>query len=164
MTFTKKILLTVAGLLILIGIIKPEFGSLLPNKPVSVDVLELTEPTDINIKEKADKVVEILKSDNSYKSDIKRLRDLCLDLGRLVELDGENEVVKTTEAIRQANMLAGPMLRLDIKGKYPALAKAAEDVIVAAIGDDDVLLNPDLRTKAVQGFNALAWAFNKGSK
>jgi hypothetical protein len=164
MTLNKKILLALAALLILVGILKPEFGSLLPNKPVEVYVLELTEPTDTNIKEKADKVVEILKSDNSHKTDIKRLRDLCLDLGRLVELDGENEVVKTTEAIRQANMLAGPMLRLDIKGQYPTLAKAAEDVIVAAIGDDDVLLNPDLRTKAVQGFNALAWAFNKGSK
>jgi hypothetical protein len=56
------------------------------------------------------------------------------------------------------------MLRLDIKGKYPNLAKEAKEVVVAAIGDDQIPLSKELRVKAVEGLNALAWAFNMGSK
>ena len=73
-------------------------------------------------------------------------------------------VIKNTEEIRQANSLAGTMLRLDIKGKYPNLAKEATEVIVASIGDDNINLSPELRTKAADGFNALAWAYNEASK
>jgi hypothetical protein len=160
----KNILLGLAGLLIVIGLLKPEFSNILgPNKPVSVDVLELSEPTDQSVKKEADDVVLVLKEAGA-KSDAKRLRDLYIDLAKLVELDGENEVVKNTEEIRQANSLAGVMLRLDIKGKYPDLAKETKEVVVAAIGDDQILLSKDLRAKAVEGLNALAWACNQGSK
>ena len=106
----------------------------------------------------------MLKSTNGSKRDFKKLRDLYIDLAKLVELDGEDEVVKSTEDIRQANSLAGVMLRLDIKGKYPDLAKEIKEVIVAAIGDDQIPLSKELRPKAVDGFNALAWAMNEGSK
>jgi hypothetical protein len=44
------------------------------------------------------------------------------------------------------------------------LAKETKDVIVAAIGDDQVLLSTELRAKAVDGFKALAWACNEGVK
>jgi hypothetical protein len=56
------------------------------------------------------------------------------------------------------------MLKLDIKGKYPNLAKESKEVVVASIGDDKILLSKELRVKAVEGLNALAWAFNEGSK
>jgi hypothetical protein len=161
----NNILLVVAGLLVLIGLIGFDFGKLnvVPNRPNSIDVLELPEPTDEAIKKEADDVVVVLK-ESGAKSDAKRLRDLYLDLAKLVELDGENEVVRNTEEIRQANSLAGVMLRLDIKGKYPDLAKEAKEVVVAAIGDDQILLSKELRVKAVEGLNALAWACNMGSK
>lgn len=160
----KNILLGLAALLIVIGLLKPEFSNILgPNKPVSVDVLELSAPTDEALKKEADDVVSVLK-ESGAKGDAKRLRDLYLDLAKLVELDGENEVVRSTEEIRQANSLAGVMLRLDIKGKYPDLAKEAKEVVVASIGDDQILLSKELRAKAVEGLNALAWACNQGSK
>lgn len=160
----KNILLGLAALLIVIGLLKPEFSNILgPNKPVSVDVLELSAPTDEALKKEADDVVSVLK-ESGAKGDAKRLRDLYLDLAKLVELDGENEVVRSTEEIRQANSLAGVMLRLDIKGKYPDLAKEAKEVVVASIGDDQILLSKELRAKAVEGLNALAWACNMGSK
>ena len=160
----KNILLGLAALLIVIGLLKPEFSNILgPNKPVVVDVLELPEPTDPAVKKEADDVVSVLKEAGA-KGDAKRLRDLYLDLAKLVELDGENEVVKNTEEIRQANSLAGVMLKLDIKGKYPDLAKEAKEVVVASIGDDQILLSKELRVKAVEGLNALAWACNTGSK
>jgi hypothetical protein len=160
----KNILLGLAALLIVVGLLKPEFSNILgPNKPVAVDVLELPVPTNEAVKKEADDVVTLLKEAGA-KSDARRLRDLYIDLAKLVELDGEDEVVKSTEEIRQANSLAGVMLRLDIKGKYPDLAKETKEVVVASIGDDQILLSKELRTKAVEGLNALAWACNQGSK
>jgi hypothetical protein len=160
----KNILLGLAALLIVVGLLKPEFSNILgPNKPVSVDVLELPEPTDEMVKKEADDVVTLLKEAGA-KNDAKRLRDLYIDLAKLVELDGEDEVIKSTEEIRQANSLAGVMLRLDMKGKYPNLAKETKEVVVTAIGDDQILLSKELRVKAVEGLNALAWACNLGAK
>jgi len=161
----NNLLLAIAGLLVLIGLTKFDLSRLniVPNRPNAVDVLELPEPTDENVKKEADDVVAILK-ESGAKVDAKKLRDLYLDLAKLVELDGEEEVIKNTDEIRQANSLAGPMLRLDIKGKYPNLAKEAKEVVVASIGDDHILLSKELRVKAVEGLNALAWACNMGSK
>jgi hypothetical protein len=85
-------------------------------------------------------------------------------ISTLISLDGENEAIKNTEEIRQSNKLIGPMLKLDIKGKYPELAKASQDLIVSVIGDDVLLLDKDLRIKASEAFKALAWAYNEGAK
>jgi len=161
----NNILLTVACLLIVLGLSKVDLSNLniLQNRPASVDVLELPTPTDENVKKEAEDVIVVLK-EAAIKSEAKKLRDLYLDLAKLVELDGEEEVIKSTEEIRQANSLAGIMLRLDIKGKYPNLAKEAKEVVVASIGDDQILLSKELRVKAVEGLNALAWACNEGSK
>lgn len=161
----KNLLLALASLLIVVGLLKPDLSNIFkPGPSVTIDVLELSAPTDEAVKKEADDVVALLKSTNGSKRDFKKLRDLYIDLAKLVELDGEDEVVKSTEDIRQANSLAGVMLRLDIKGKYPDLAKEIKEVIVAAIGDDQIPLSKELRPKAVDGFNALAWAMNEGSK
>lgn len=163
---SKNLLLVLAAFLIIVGLVKPDLSNLgiSPSKPANIDVLELAAPTDENIRKEAEDVANLLKSSNGSKSDFKKLRDLTLDLGRLVELDGEDLVIKNTEEIRQANSLAGVMLRLDIKGKYPSLSKEAKEVIVASIGDDNINLSSELRAKAVSGFNALAWAYNEASK
>ena len=50
------------------------------------------------------------------------------------------------------------------KDKYPNLAEAARDVVVYSIGEDDVVLDSETRTKAVQSFRALSWAFYEGGK
>jgi hypothetical protein len=163
MSIDKKVLLVLGGLLVLVGLLKPDFSNPFVPRPSVVDVLELSEPTDEAVKKEADDVVVVLK-EAGIKSEAKRLRDLYIDLAKLVELDGEDEVIKSTEEIRQANSLAGIMLRLDMKGKYPNLAKEAKEVVVASIGDDQILLSKELRVKAVEGLNALAWACNEGSK
>jgi hypothetical protein len=161
----QKVVLIVGGLLILFGLTKFDLGSVIPFKrPSAVDLMEITAPSDEKIKKEAQDVIDLLKVSNGSKADFKKLRDLSLDLGRLVELDGEDLVVKNTDEIRQANSISGVMLRLDIKGKYPNLAKEAKEVIVSAIGDDNIPLSSDLRNKAVIGFNALAWAYNEASK
>lgn len=161
----KHILLVCGALLVLVGLIKPDLSKLIPsnNNPTNSMVIEA--PMDSNIRAQADELVALLKSFGSdVRRDALRLRDLYLDLATLISLDGTDQVVKNTEEIRQANSLAGIMLRLDIKDKYSNLAKEAKDVIVTAIGDDQVLLSAELRAKAVEGFKALAWACNEGSK
>lgn len=161
---TSKLVLLIGGLLIVFGLFKPNLSLLIPsNGPISVDVLELAEPKEENIKKEAEEVLSLMKKSGD-KNDSKKLRDLYIDLATLVSLDGEEEVLKNTDEIRQANSIAGLMLRLDIKGKYPDLAKETNDVIVSAIGDDSIVLSKELRAKAVDGFNALAWALNEARK
>ena len=154
----KSVVLILGIVLLAIGVLKPDLSNIgFPNKPVPVDVLELTAPSDEDLKKEADDVVSLLKQAGPQaRGDARRLRDLILDIRKLVELDGENEVIKNTEEIRQANSLAGVMLRMDIKGKYADLAKECKEVIVAAIGDDQIVLTPALRAKALDGFNGLS--------
>jgi len=160
----EKFLLVLAVVLILIGITKPNL-SLISNNSNKIDIMELSEPIDSNILKESKEVVSLIKSyKNISKNDFKKLRDLMLDLSILIKLDGEDKVITNTDEIRQANSLAGVMLKLDMKDKYKDLAKETHDVIVAAVGDDNIPLSDDLRTKGVDGFNALAWAFNEGSK
>lgn len=161
----KNIILAIGAGLLVIGLIKPDLSTLnLVNRPVAIDVLELQEPVDAETKEKANKVIEALVENKDHKLDAKKLRDLYIDLATLISLDGENEVIKNTEDIRQANKLAGLMLRLDIKGKYQNLASASQALVVSAVGDDNMPLSKELRSKAVDAFKALAWACNIGAK
>lgn len=163
---TKTLLLGLAGLLIAVGLFKPDLGSLVNRpKPAVVEVEELSAPVREELKAKADEVVKVLKEgDPDRKTDGKRLASLYVDLATLVALDGDDEVIKNTEEIRQSNRLAGTMLKLDMKNKYPKLAEACKAVIVEAIGDDSVALNKELRVQAAEGFKALAWACQQGAK
>lgn len=163
---TKNILLGVALLLISIGILKPDISSWgLPNRNPSVpsENLDLVKPSE-ELLPMVENIVKALSVSSDRKIDGKRLASLYSDMATLISLDEKDEIIKTTEDIRQANKLSGLMLKLDIKGKYPDLPEANEALVKEAIGDDQVLLNPDLRAKAVNGFKALAWACNEGSK
>lgn len=159
----NNLVLAIAAILILLGLTKFDITSLVSRKPVAIDVLELSEPTDESVLKEAKDVAQIAKSEMS-KDECRKLRDLYIDIKQLIKLDGEDMVIKNTEEIRQANSIAGLMCRLDIKGKYPTLSKELKEVVVAAIGDDQIVLSPELRSKALDGFDALAWAFNEGSK
>lgn len=162
---SKTLLLVFAGLLIAIGWFKPDLGSLVNRPQPVVDVAELSAPVREGLKTKADEVVKVLKDgDSDRKTDGKRLASLYVDLAALVALDGDDEVIKNTEEIRQSNRLAGTMLKLDMKNKYPKLAEACKAVIVEAIGDDSVALNKESRVQAAEGFKALAWACQQGAK
>lgn len=158
----KKALLVLAGILIVVGLTRPDLSNILVNRPAKVDNLELSQPADETVFKEAKDVIVIAKT--MPKAEARKLRDLYLDIKQLIKLDGEDEVIKNTEEIRQANSIAGSMLKLDLKGKYPDLAKELKDVVVTAIGDDQMILSPELRVKAADSFDALAWALNEGSK
>lgn len=162
----SKLLVILAVVLIAIGVFKPDLSNLINNQPKNnnVVVVNVDKPTDAGLLESCDPVIKALSVDSERKTDGKRLSALYLDLATLVELDGENTVIKTTQEISQANSISGLLLRLDIKGKYPELANAAKALMVKAIGDDAVELDANLRAKAVEGFKALSWACLEGSK
>lgn len=163
---TKNLLLAIAGVLIVIGLFKPDFSKLINvSAPSNNKTTVLVEkPSNTEILDECQEVIDALKEDNDRKIDGVKLASLYNDLSTLVALDGEDLVLKNTEEIRQANKLAGAMLRLDIKGKYPKLAKATEKVIISSIGDDSIMLDEKLRQGAVDGFKALSWACLEGSK
>ena len=157
----KTVLIVVAVFLLLIGIFKPNLDTIFPDSKPG-PTINVVEPTDPELKESCLALATILR--NGKSSDALRLSSLYSDIGDLIALDGENEVIKSTEEIRQANKLSGSLLRLDIKGKYEGLATAAEKVIVVSIGQDDLPLDKELRNKSVTAFKALAWACKEGSK
>lgn len=161
---TKNLVLLFAGLLIVIGLTKPDLSQLI-NKPFDNNsVVSVEKPSNTEILDECQDVINALKDNSDRKTDGKRLASLYVDMATLVGLDGDDMVLKNTEEIRQANKLAGVMLKLDMKGKYPKLAKAAESVVVSSIGDDSVMLDSKLRQGAVDGFRALAWACAEGAK
>ena len=164
----NKILLAIGALLVLLGIFKPDLGNLVKPNPsvVSVECYVTDAPSDTELLEKARDVTSILQDsdDSTRSSDAMKLSCLYADMATLIELDGEDQVIKNTNAIRQVNSIAGKMLRLDIKDKYPNLAEAAQSLLITAVGDDDVALDDNLRTKSAEAFRALSWAFYQGSK
>lgn len=163
---TKNLLLMLAAILIVVGLLKPDLSNFINNFTPSNNVVNVVveKPTNAEILDECQEVIDALKADNDRKTDGSRLASLYNDLATLVSLDGEDLVLKNTEEIRQANKLAGVMLKLDIKGKYPKLAKATNSVIVSSIGDDSVMLDDKLRQGAADGFKALAWACYEGAK
>lgn len=164
----NKVLLIIAAILVCVGLFRPKVSNIIinPNKSEQTvcSSFIVTPPMDKNLKTKAEAVIEALATSSDRKTDGVKLASLYHDIATLIELDAENQVVKTTDDVRQANSLAGLMLKLNIKGKYPSLPQAANEVILTAIGQDNVLLNGNLRTKAADGFKALSWACNEGSK
>lgn len=165
----NKLLLTIGVVLLAIGIFKPDLSivnKISPTPSCSIETYVTDAPSDTDLLEKARTVRDIVKSsdDSTRPSDCLKLSALYADMATLVELDSEDKVITDTASIREANSIAGKMLRLNIKDKYKGLAEAAKDLMVSTIGDDDVVLDEELRDSSVDAFRALSWAFYEGSK
>lgn len=167
MSKTNTILTVLALLLIVIGVTKPDLTIFVPQPNNDTNnILVVEKPTDEVLLEKANAVAKSLtdSSSTSKQQDAMRLASLYGDMATLISIDQEEEVIKTTEEVRQANSLSGLMLKLDIKGKYPDLSGAAQSLVISQIGDDIVPLDKSLREKAVGAFKALSWACKEGAK
>lgn len=162
----EKIALAIGCLLIMFGLFQPDLSNLIPRPDIVVTVPTVDAPEDEVLKEKGMVVIDILRESDAKgkREDCLKLSSLYRDMGVLISLDGKEGVIKDTASIREANVLAGKMLRLDVDGKYDGLAEAAGDLIASSIGKDEVVLNDDLRAKSVAAFDALSWAFYEGSK
>ena len=157
------------GLLIAYAVFQPSLNlwspSVLPT-PTPVVNIEVEPPTDANIKKLAEAVRDsFLNSESDTRQqDALALASLYKDLSTLISLKTNNMVIVNTETIRQANILAGYMLKLDIKGKYEGLATAAENLVTSTIGKENKSMTDELRAKSVACFEALSWACQEGSK
>jgi hypothetical protein len=165
----KKLLLIIGAILIVYGIFKPDISGLIPANPNPVSVSEnyvIDAPSSDSLLEDAKEIIQILEQsgDSTKKTDCLKLSSLYADMSVLIELDQADKVIADTANIRTANSLAGKMLRLNIKDKYPGLADAAKKLVSSYIGEDDVSLDDELRSKSVEVFRALSWAFYEGSK
>lgn len=156
----KNIVLLIALVLLAIGIFKPAF--LVNDSRVPIDTISVVQPKDDAMIEACKELSDILSKGSSVEAI--RLASLYSDIANLISLDEKNEVIKNTEEIRQANILSGILLQLNIKGKYAGLADAANKIVVLGIGDDELILDKELRSKAVETFKILAWACKEGSK
>lgn len=163
----EKILLILASVLILVGLFKPDFSewSSVIGKPSAVATVKVDAPENEELLSLAKQVTECFKNgSNDRKTEALRLANLYYDIATLVSLDKEDVVIENTEAIRQANILAGSMLKLNIRDKYEGLSEAAENLVTSAIGTENVKLTDELREKSVGVFLALSWACLEGSK
>lgn len=120
--------------------------------------IDIAKPTDPVLLELATPVIEAL---NGSGQDGLKLASLYNDLATLIEIN--DDIIKNTEEIREANKIAGHMSKLDLKSKYPNLGIAANNMIIKYIGDENAALSDELRTKSVNAFRALAWACKEGS-
>jgi hypothetical protein len=167
----NKVVLAIGAVLIVVGVLRPDLSSLIPSNGgndtpvVNVPEVVVEAPTEPSLKEVADELVKILKAGGEDRRvDGLNLAKLYSDIASLISLDLDNEVVKTTSEIREVNGVAGSLMNLKLKGKYPEFAQTAKKLVVAAIGDDIAVLNDETRSKAVDAFNALAWACYEGAK
>lgn len=164
----NKVLVILAVVLLGYGLLKPNLNNWIsPNNNVVIntDPTKVSKPTNKELLDACSPVVEALvNGSGSRKADGARLSNLYYDLATLIALDGDNEVIKSTLEVREANRLSGLMCRLNIGGKYPGLAEACNNLVVAGLGDKDVVLDSETRQKAVDTFMALSWACLEGSK
>jgi hypothetical protein len=162
---SNNVLLVIGGLLVAYGVLGPVIKNNIGPNPVVVVSTIVEAPLDPSLRSDCEKVISVFKNGNGNKSvDGVKLSNLYSDLAKLISLDSENETVKNTDEIRDANRLAGLLYDLDLKGKYPDLSVATNNVVKNYMGDDNVVLDPVLRKKAVEAFNGLAWAFYEGSR
>jgi hypothetical protein len=173
----KNVALLLAAVLIAVGVFKPDLSNFFPNNGggnVIVPSVEFAEPTNPQLMADAIKVAECLKAGENRKQDGRALAALYYDIARLIEFDGDNEIVKTTTEIAEVNSVAGNLMNLQLKGKYPNLAKAAKLLVVNALNGENnsspesevdvAVLNQQSRSVAVAAFDALAWGCFEGSK
>ena len=159
-----KLLLGVGLLLVIFSVVKPDLSSLsLGSNSCVIDVV--VEQVDKETQQQLQPIIDSFKNGpTDRKYDGKRLASLYMDIASLIKLDGEDQIVKNTEEVRQANSMSGRLLKMNIRDKYPNLSTELTKYLVSIIGDDHVQLDDSLREKTSQAFKALAWACNEGSK
>lgn len=162
----NHILLTIGIIMVLFGLLKPNISNINifnpPNQSINDIVVE--KPLVKETLDACNNVSKILSSGPNPRTDALNLASLFSDISKLVELDGSDEVIKNTADLSSVNSIAGSLLKLNVKGKYDGLSDACQNVIVSVIGDDNLPLDKELRSKTVIAFRNLAWACQEGAK
>lgn len=162
----NKVLIVIALVLILLGLSRHSsvnFPVVNPSPETATETLKIEAPQDEELKGLAEGVRDSLKNGDSDRSkDGMRLASLYNDMSILISID--DDIIKNTGAIAEANVLSAKLLQIDLKGKYPGLSEAAEKLFKTYVSDKAVALDDTLRDKAVKAFQALAWGCLEGAK
>ena len=129
-----------------------------PQPQVSVSIREPSQAMKSSVKP----VVKVV----SRMSPIDRLwlQNIYANAAKVVASDGtvEPSVINTTESLQAVHVA---ILRFiwrgmadNAPGEYAGLKEAIESAISGVIGDESRVLTPELRAKAVEVFDAIAWA------
>ena len=108
---SKKILLVVIAIFIVLGLNRSNISLPIINVPSISPVEELTisEPSDSTLKTLAEDIADKFKQgDDDRKQDGYRLAQLYNDMSKLISLD-DKPIIKTTETIKEANVLAAQL-------------------------------------------------------
>jgi len=95
--------------------------------------------------------------------DAASLCSYCYEMGSTIQRD--QDILGTTKTLRDGNEKALGLLyqRTQMEGKYPALAAGLDALLMGELGSQVQPLSPELRSKAVSAFMALAYAFQERS-
>lgn len=162
----KYIILTLGIALIALGLIKPDLSKFVSPIKQNQNIAEILveTPSSTETKLACEKVIESLRNGPNAKIDAINLASLYSDISRLLELRDNDAIIKNTNEISKVNSIAGSLLRLNIKDKYENLSEHCDAVIKSVIGDENIPIDEEVRSKAVKAFRNLAWACKEGSK
>ena len=92
------------------------------------------------------------------------LQNIYLNAAKVVKVDGvvEPSVITSTEALRTVHLAIIKFIWRGLAenkpGDYEGLREAVDTVFNDVVGDSQKTMTPELRAKAVEMFDALAWA------
>lgn len=133
------------------------------------DVSSISRPVVVQVKEPTPAMKSVVKPIVKVVSKMSPLDRLWLqgiykNAAKVVQSDGviEPHVITTTEGLQAVHVA---ILRFiwrgmaeNAPGEYAGLKEAIEAAITETIGDEHRVLTPELRAKAVEVFDAIAWA------
>lgn len=129
--------------------------------PQSQTLLSVQEPSP-QMKTEVSPVTKVV----SQMSSIDRLwlQYIYQNAARVVRADGDSQppTIQTTDGLRAVHVAILQYIWKGLAdnkpGKYPALRDAIESVFTNSLGDARRQLTPELRAKAAELFDAIAWA------
>lgn len=149
----KKVRLLLGLAICVIGLVgEPVFNAIRNIKPSNPDVVVVNEPP-IELKTLVDPVVKIdIKAE-----DADLLSCFYSEMADVISKD--KEFLQNTEQFRTFNITAGKLyFDTKLKNKYDTLGESIDQIIIQAIGKENVSLDSTKREKLVNVLNALAWS------
>lgn len=149
----KKVRLLIGLAICVIGLVgEPIFNAITNLKPNNPNVVVVNEPA-LELKTLVDPVVKI----DINPEDADLLSCFYSEMADIISKD--KEFLQNTEQFRTFNITAGKLyFDTKLKNKYDTLGESVDQIIIQAIGKENVSLDSTKREKLVNVLNALAWS------
>lgn len=149
----KKVRLLIGLAICVIGLVgEPIFNAITNLKPNNPNVVVVNEPA-LELKTLVDPVVKI----DINPEDADLLSCFYSEMADIISKD--KEFLQNTEQFRSFNIAAGKLyFDTKLKNKYDTLGESVDQIIIEAIGKENVSLDSTKREKLVNVLNALAWS------